>query len=533
MEKGRLLDRNILRSGLLGIKNRKLKIRIQAKTLLIISFSFLLIFILQGLSSIKKQKIWDSHRSSPQNPKISLRLQKELLTILNKDEILKIWIYFTDKGLIPGVSIQRELSSARLGLKDHCLWRRSKVRSPKNLVDVSDLPLFPSYIERIKSLVMRIRTTSRWLNALSAEANASQILSLDKLEFVRKIDLVLSFRRDEPLSTPMSGVIEGDESSQEDILYGPSFLQLDQINVIPVHRRGYSGKGVLVCMLDTGFHKTHEAFQQANVVAERDFINNDSDVQQDLLDPSDYSDSHGTATWSILGGYRPGQLIGPAYGADFILAKTETERFEEPIEEDYWVAGIEWAEAFGAEVVSSSLGYIDWYTYEDMNGEVAVTTIAANRAVDLGVVVVNAVGNERDNAWGHIIAPSDGFGVIAVGAVDEDGFIAPFSSPGPTFDGRIKPDVCALGIENWLAANTPRDNDYRIGSGTSYATPLVAGVAALLLEIYPDWTPDQVRSALISTASRNLNPDNNYGWGIVNAASAARLLKRSRPRRNP
>lgn len=510
----------------------KYKMKISTKKTLIFFLSFFFIFVFQGSSTKKTQKLWESLNYCPQNPKISQRLQNKLIATLDKNDTLKIWIYFKDKGIFPQASLQKKLTEVTQRLKDHCFWRRSKVRSKKNIVDISDLPLYIPYKEKAKSLVKRVRTESRWLNALSAEASISQILSLEKLEFVRKIDLVLSFRRDEPGSMTASEPIASNENIT-DIDYGPSFFQLDQINVIPIHRLGYSGKGVLVCLLDTGFRKTHEVFQQANVVAEWDLVNNDGDVQQDLIDPNDYSDSHGTGTWSILGGYKPGQLVGPAYRADFILAKTETTNFEQPIEEDYWVAGIEWAESLGAEVVSSSLGYTDWYTYEDMDGVTGVTTIAANRAVDLGVVVVNAVGNERNQPWGHIIAPSDGFDVIAVGAVDANGMIAPFSSPGPSYDGRIKPEVCALGVQNWHAANTPGDSDYRRGSGTSFATPLVAGVAALLLEIYPEWTPAQVRSALLNTASRSLSPDNDYGWGIVNASFAAKLIKKIRPRRNP
>lgn len=521
-------------SRLRSFRNKQLKLKIKGskKRGLVLFLSLFFIFFLQDAPLIKTQKLGNHHYSFSQNPKISLRLQNKLLESLDKNENLKIWIYLSDKGIPSQALLQGELAEVRGSLKDRCLRRRLKVRSNKNLVDVLDLPLSPLYIEKIKPMVKRIRTESRWLNALSVEAGASQILSLQELEFVGKIDLVISFRRDESLTAPKSE-LAGEEENNINISYGPSFFQLDQINVIPLHRLGYSGKGVLVCLLDTGFHKTHEVFQQANVSAEWDFVNNDGDVQQDPLDPNDYSDSHGTATWSILGGYKPGQLVGPAYGADFLLAKTETTRFEQPIEEDFWVAGLEWAETLGAEVVSSSLGYTDWYTFEDMNGEKAVTTIAANRALSLGVVVVNAVGNERDNLWGHIIAPSDGFDIIAAGAVDSSGIIAPFSSPGPTYDGRIKPEVCALGVQDWLAANTGGDSSYSRGSGTSFATPLVAGVAALLLEIYPEWTPAQVRSALLRTASRSLNPDNNYGWGIINAALAANLIKKSRIRRSP
>jgi hypothetical protein len=153
------------------------------------------------------------------------------------------------------------------------------------------------------------------------------------------------------------------------------------------------------------------------------------------------------------------------------------------------VAGIEWAESLGAEVVSSSLGYTDWYEFSDMDGQTAVTTRAANRATSLGVVVVNAAGNERDTGWGHIIAPADGFDVIACGAVDSLGQISSFSSPGPTYDGRIKPEVCALGVNNWLAGNR-EDGAMLTGAGRGPAsTPSSPGWPRSCLEIHRDWTP--------------------------------------------
>ena len=489
----------------------------------ITTFSSFLIFLFIAASSNKPQKIDESVQAFPLCSKISLRLQTRMAdpSMVGKD--LKIWVYFPDKGISSHAELKKGLVEARHNLKERCLWRRSKVRKEKNLVDLCDLPLFPPYREQVESLVIRVRTESRWLNALSAEANPSQILSLAELDFVSKIDLVLSFQRKDLLATHERALTSSDEN-QSILNYGPSYFQLNQVNVLPLHRLGYSGKGVLVCMMDTGFRKNHDIFKQARIVDEWDFVNNDGNVQQDPLDADDYSDSHGTGTWSILGGYAPGQLVGPAYGADFLLAKTETTLFEQPIEEDYWVAGVEWAESLGAEVVSSSLGYMDWYTYEDLNGQMAVTTIAANRAASLGVVVVNAAGNERDSSWGHIIAPADGFDVISVGAVNSNGQIASFSSPGPTYDGRIKPEVCALGVSNWLAdSSEDRDDSYDTGSGTSFATPLVAGVVALILEIHRDWTPTQVRSALLQTANRAQNPDNDYGWGIVDGTAAAEI----------
>jgi subtilisin family serine protease len=275
-------------------------------------------------------------------------------------------------------------------------------------------------------------------------------------------------------------------------------------------------------MMDVGFRKTHQAFRSARIIAERDFVMGDNDVQRNPSDSRDYSDAHGTSTWSLLGGFAPGVLVGPAFGADFILARTEDDRSETPVEEDYWAAGIEWAESLGAEVVSSSLGYTDWYQFKDMDGKTAVTTKAAARAAALGVVVVNAAGNERRNAWGHIIAPADGYDVIAVGAVDATGRIASFSSPGPTADGRVKPEVCAMGVNNFVATSglTTGDGTYVRGNGTSYATPLIGGVVALLLEAHRSWTPKDVRNALMKTANNAAAPNNDFGWGVIDAAAA-------------
>ena len=469
--------------------------------------------------------------AATENPRVSARispraaagrnLNRELMRTDPRREILPVWVYFKDRGGAEAQALDKALVRARQDLAFRCLRRRSKVRDAFSLVDSSDLPVNTAYIDRVAPLVKKIRTVSRWLNAVSVDAAPPGLAALRALPFVRKVDLVLSFARNEP-SSPAEPDEELDPAEPFFALYGPSFAQINQIHVWPLHRAGFSGRGVLVCMLDAGFRKSHEIFSQARLVAEWDFVNGDGDVEQDLADPNDYTDSHGTGTWSILGGYKPGQLVGPAYGADFLLAKTETEKFEQPIEEDYWVAGIEWAESLGADVVSSSLGYIDWYSFADMDGKTAVTTRAADRAVSLGVVVVNAAGNERDGAWRHIIAPADGFDVIACGAVDSTGAIASFSSPGPTSDGRIKPEVCALGVRNWLASNrTDGSPTYSRGSGTSFSTPLVAGAAALLLEIHPDWTPAQVRAALLSTASRSQTPDNDFGWGIVDAALAA------------
>ncbi|MBC8479650.1 MAG: S8 family serine peptidase [FCB group bacterium] len=229
----------------------------------------------------------------------------------------------------------------------------------------------------------------------------------------------------------------------------------------------------------------------------------------------------GPATLTEWGGRRDGQIYGPAYDAEFLLAKTEDRSQEVPIEEDWWVAGLEWGELQGADVASSSLGYIDWYESEDLDGMTAVTTIAADIAIDNGMIIANSAGNRGGNG---IVAPADAFGILACGAVDSTGQIASFSSRGPTADGRIKPEVCARGVSTYCASASRDGTDiYRYASGTSLSAPLIGGACAVILSANPDWTPQQVRYALMSTANNAENPDNSYGWGIIDVMQALQM----------
>jgi subtilisin family serine protease len=282
----------------------------------------------------------------------------------------------------------------------------------------------------------------------------------------------------------------------------------------------------VVAVFDTGFDSlSHEAFSAMQIVAAHDFVNGDDDVGNgaDLGEGS-----HGTATLSVVGGYKPGQLIGPAFGAAFILAKTENTDSETPLEEDNWAAAAEWAEALGADVISSSLGYLEFdapfpsYTWMDMNGATAISTRAAELAIDRGVVVVNSAGTSGFNpAHNTLGAPADGPRVLSIGAVTSGGARASFSSVGPTADGRIKPDVDAQGV-SVKAARTLTVSQYSLVSGTSFSCPLTAGAVALLLQADPRLTPEQVGAILRGTGSQFAAPDNLLGWGIVNAEAAVR-----------
>jgi hypothetical protein len=291
-----------------------------------------------------------------------------------------------------------------------------------------------------------------------------------------------------------------------------------------VHSKNINGQNVLIGILDSGFDwELHNSLKDRNVIAEYDYIFDDS-VTANQTGDSPTQDSHGTYVFSILAGFVDSVLIGPAFNSSFILAKTEDIRSETHIEEDNYAAALIWMESLGVDITTSSLGYNIFdsgysYNYSDMDGRTTIVTKAAELAYQRGVSTFTAAGNEGNNSWGFIIAPADGFGTIAVGAVDEFGNRAGFSSRGPTSDGRIKPEVAAHGV-NTYGAVAGTNNGYRFANGTSAATPIASGVAALLLSAHQHLTNTQIRSILLETSSNSVNPNNLIGYGIISAKDA-------------
>ncbi len=432
------------------------------------------------------------------------------LTLLKSDwnsESLDVWVFFSDKQDTGG------RLSKPVAVSEKALARRA-VRGSSVDADWFDREVSSAYREAVLSTGAELRQQSRWLNGISISATPAQVAEIAELPFVTELREVAVYRRElpevvetPPLHKPTSpGVLN----------YGNSFGQLDIIQVIDLHNQGLSGEGVTILILDTGFKLDHEVFRGIDLLGTYDFINDDTDVQDDGEVTG--QQSHGTSTLSTIAAFLDGTMIGAAYNASFLVAKTEDVAAEIQQEEDNWVAAIEWGEENGADIATSSLGYDDWYNYSDFDGNRAVTTKAADIAASLGVIVVNSIGNDGHDGPPSLNAPADGDSVIAVGAIDLTGRIAAFSSNGPTADGRIKPDVLAPGVSVLVATSS---GGYGTSSGTSFSCPLAAGVCALLLEAHPDWTYGQLYGALTGSATRALDPDNVSGYGIIRAERAA------------
>lgn len=424
----------------------------------------------------------------------------------------KFWVFFADKPATSGKEAQplaidsRTLERRRLRGTDTGAWL--------------DRPVSASYLSQVREIAGEVIVVSRWLNAVSVRTDETGIEQIRMLPFVEGVREVGALTRPERPEGPLPERIAIAKTGALD--YGPSRRQLAFVNAIRPLEEEVNGAGVRIGFLDTQFDFSHPALRHirdsGRLIEVRDFTGPNQEVYG-----RDQNNYHGLNVSSIAVGYDPGNLIGPAYGAEVLAATTEFAPTETNQEEDNLVAGLEWMESQGVDVINISLGYTTFdagqrsYTQEEMDGDTGITTIAADIAASLGVVIVTSAGNDGSSSWGIIGTPADGDSVIAIGAATPDSARASFSSVGPTADGRIKPDVSAMGTSVVVAVP---NGGYLTGSGTSFSSPMVAGVVAQLLQVNPALEPMEVLEILRLTADRSESPTNQLGWGIVNSFAA-------------
>jgi len=465
------------------------------------------------------------------------KFEPRLLSVVLADSAapLSAWVTFADKGETGPGDLARRLAEAAAALDPHARSRRERA-DVRPLVDYLDLPVHAPYVEALRASGCAPYGASRWFNRVAVRAPAARLVALAGQPWVVRLSAV---ERGEPLrDEPVAPLAEPRRAEPAAVRagaaldYGVAAAQLAQIGVPALHDSGYTGAGVRVCVLDDGFnhHDDHPALAGADILLTRDFV-------RGVTDPTDLSHpawfSHGTRTLGCVAGYQPGRYVGAAPGATFLLGRTEDSSSEHAVEMVYWGMGAEWADSAGADIISSSLGYnyFDWpdtsLTVAVLDGHTSVISRAAEIAASKGILVVNSAGNSgNDPGWRYVLVPADvdGDSLIAAGAVDANGLIATFSSWGPTADGRIKPDLVARGVSVWCADAADVGWSSLFNDGTSFACPLVAGLAACLMQARPAWSPRTLIRALRLTASRATQPDDRYGFGLPDGEAALRWI---------
>jgi len=457
-------------------------------------------------------------------------MSKSVLIILFFSSLIiaqeKYFIYFKDKGPENSynqlnknsVSYQEALNS----LTEKAVERRIK-NMGEDYITYEDLKIYADYISEIENLGIKILRKLNWFNSVSAYLDPEQIEVIKNLPFVEAIEPVkkLSYKNDFKYEADNSFL----KLSGTTYNYGAAFKQVNLSDIPFIHSKNISGQNVLIGILDSGFDwKYHEALQNKDVIAEYDFVFNDS-VTANQSGDIQSQDRHGTYVFSLLAGSTDSIVIGPAFNSSFILAKTEDVRSETQVEEDNYAAALIWMESLGVDITTSSLGYNEFdnnsssYSYSNMDGRTTIVTRAVNLAYNRGVSTFTSAGNEGNTPWKYITAPADAYKIISVGAVDEFGNVAGFSSRGPTYDGRIKPEVAACGVNDYGAlAHT--ESSYMLGSGTSASAPIASGIGALLLSAFPHLKNEQIRNIILESSSNSSNPNNNIGYGIISARNA-------------
>lgn len=432
----------------------------------------------------------------------------------------KYWVFLGDKG----PNALQKLQTPTDFLSQEAL----EIRKHKNIpITIYDLPVDQTYVSSIKSSGVEIISQSRWLNALAVKMTATQVGAVADLEFVTGIHAIKSLKYILKEDNSSTSNHSKHTSDSEDVFnYGESGLQNAMINIAALHNKGYTGKGIRIAVLDAGFDAvdTLDVFDslraQKRIIAAYDFVEkNDTSLFRE--------DKHGMQVLSTIVANLPGEMVGTAPHASVLLARTENSRSETQQEEHNWVSAVEWADSIGVDVIHTSLGYHDFdnddedYKYEDMDGNTAIITRAADMAAARGILVTTSAGNEGSYGWGYITAPCDGDSILCIGSVNKNGRYSSFSSRGPTADGRIKPDIVAMGSRSVVAS--PR-NYITNSDGTSFAAPIVAGMVACIRQAHPDRSITDIFQAIRLSGNRFTEPDEKYGYGIPDAGFADSLL---------
>ncbi|MDY0075880.1 MAG: S8 family serine peptidase [Bacteroidales bacterium] len=439
----------------------------------------------------------------------------------------KYWIQFTDK-----IGTPYSLDNPETFLTERAIQRRANqgIDYTEN-----DLPVNPDYIAGVADAGASLLFVSKWLNGLSIKTTSSAVLdAITALPYVaetrKMVDHTLApkpksfFEAEKWNESSLSPVTT--QKSASFFNYGNGFTQINQINGIPLHEAGFRGENMVIAVLDGGFDKVdvHPAFDSlwlnGRILGTKDFATPGNSVFNES--------SHGTSVLSTMGAYSPGQLIGTAPNASYWLLRPEYVYSENVLEEYNWVSAAEFADSVGADVINSSLGYIDFdmpqwdHVYADMDGETNIATIGADIAASKGILVVNSAGNEgTSSSFPYMGSPADGKKVFSIGAVDGNGNRASFSSIGPTYDGRIKPEVMAMGQSTALASGS---SSYTTGSGTSFSSPVLAGMATCLWQANPGHNNLQIKEAIMQSGDNALNPNEFYGYGIPDFEQANAVL---------
>ncbi|MEJ5286378.1 MAG: S8 family serine peptidase [Candidatus Kapaibacteriota bacterium] len=444
----------------------------------------------------------------------------------------KYRVFFKDKGNYEFHKGSDLFERTQKSLTFKSIERRKKVFPSDSFVTYADAPIFDNYLNEISKTGAKILLKLKWLNYIVVEANEQQIKLISKKNFVNFV---------QPIGEKIPREITNNVNTTNSVIgankllfvnelsndnYGESLNQWKMLTIDKLHSIGILGDSVIFGIIDTGFRwKANKIFQNATVLAEYDFLFQDTITENEEIDTT-VQDSHGTMVFSIISGIKEGFLFGGSPFSTFVLAKTEDYRRESHFEEDCFAAALEWMDSIGVDVVSSSLGYSKFdstessYSFEDFDGRTTIVSAYANRARNIGITMVSSAGNRGPND-STIQSPAEAIGEIAIGAVNPTAdTVLKFSSRGPTFDGRLKPDFVAQGTNVVCSPAYPFDT-VMYGSGTSVAGPIFACGVALLLSAFEELTPNQIYSILKNYSSMKNNPDNSWGYGIVDFYEAA------------